>query len=66
MIESICKEELGGDCEIEIIDIEKDPDRAESEAIMAIPTLIKRKPLPELRLIGALSVRTRVLAGLDI
>ena len=65
-IKEICNENLQGHCQIEIIDIQKDPDKAEEAGILAIPTLIRKWPLPETRIIGALSVKTRVLAGLGI
>ncbi len=65
-LNEICNDTLKGNCEIEIIDIQKDPDRAEEAGILAIPTLIRKWPLPESRIIGALSVKTRVLAGLGI
>ena len=64
-LEDICKNEMEGNCEIEIIDVETDPDRAEQEQILAIPTLIRRSPAPERRLIGALTVKSRVMAGLE-
>ncbi|WP_303310733.1 circadian clock KaiB family protein [Hymenobacter sp. BT730] len=66
MLNGICKEDLKGTYELEIIDIQLDPDRAEEAGIMAIPTLIRKWPLPETRLIGALSVKTRVLTGLGL
>lgn len=62
----ICKENLNGNYTLEIIDIQKDPDRAEEAGIIAIPTLIRMKPTPINRIIGALNVRSRVLAGLGI
>ena len=65
-LNEICNENLNGHCEIEIIDIQKDPDKAEEAGILAIPTLIRKWPLPENRIIGALSIKTRVLAGLGI
>ena len=65
-LNEICSENLNGHCEIEIIDIQKDPDKAEEAGILAIPTLIRKWPLPESRIIGALSIKTRVLAGLGI
>ncbi len=65
-IKEICNENLNGNCDLEIIDIQKDPDKAEEAGILAIPTLIRKWPLPENRIIGALSVKTRVLAGLGI
>jgi len=65
-LRTICKDNLQGNCELEIIDIQKDPDRAEEAGILAIPTLIRKWPLPETRIIGALSIKTRVLTGLGI
>ncbi len=62
----ICKDNLNGKYQLEIIDIQKDPDRAEVAGIIAIPTLIRLAPTPVSRLIGALNVRSRVLAGLGI
>jgi circadian clock protein KaiB len=66
IMNSICTDHLNGDCDIETIDILKDPEKAEKEGIMAIPTLIRKWPLPEIRLIGALSIKTRILTGLGI
>ena len=65
-INEICRENLKGNCEIEVIDVQQDPDKAEEAGILAIPTLIRKWPLPETRIIGALSIKTRVLAGLGI
>jgi circadian clock protein KaiB len=66
MLQGICKDHLKGNCELEIIDIQAEPDRAEEAGILAIPTLVRKWPLPETRIIGALSVKTRVLTGLGI
>jgi circadian clock protein KaiB len=62
----ICKENLNDNYELEIIDIQKDPDKAEEAGIIAIPTLIRVTPTPVSRIIGALNVRSRVLAALGI
>ncbi|MDO6388633.1 circadian clock KaiB family protein [Pontibacter sp. BT731] len=62
----ICRENLNGNYQLEIIDIQKDPDKAEEAGIIAIPTLIRMEPAPVNRIIGALNVRSRVLAGLGI
>lgn len=62
----ICKEHLNGNYQLEIIDIQKNPDKAEEAGIIAIPTLIRMMPTPVNRIIGALNVRSRVLAGLGI
>ncbi|AMM51931.1 hypothetical protein TH61_13095 [Rufibacter sp. DG15C] len=66
MMDSICTDHLKGDCDIEVIDILVDPEKAEEEGIMAIPTLIRKSPLPEIRLIGALTIKTRIITGLGI
>ena len=62
----ICKENLNDKYSLEIIDIQKDPDKAEEAGVIAIPTLIRLSPAPVSRIIGALNVRSRVLAGLGI
>lgn len=64
ILRTICQEQVAGDYQLEVIDIALDPDRAEAAGILAIPTLIKKHPLPVVRLIGALTVKSRVLVGL--
>ncbi|QKG52782.1 MULTISPECIES: circadian clock KaiB family protein [Hymenobacter] len=66
ILSTICRERLDGQYELEVIDIQKHPDRAEEAGILAIPTLIRKWPLPVTRIIGALTVRSRVLAGLGL
>jgi circadian clock protein KaiB len=65
-IKSICEEELKGRYHLDIIDITKDPEAARKADIVAVPTLIKNKPLPMRRLIGELSNKNFVLKGMDI
>lgn len=65
-IKAICDKYLKDRYELEIIDIYQQPTMALSEDIIAIPILIKKFPLPEVRLIGDLSDIEKVLAGLDI
>ena len=62
----ICRENLNGNYQLKIIDIQKEPDKAEEAGIIAIPTLIRMEPTPVSRIIGALNVRSRVLAALGI
>ncbi len=64
-LEEICREELE-DYTLEVVDILEQPDRAEASGILATPTLIKRLPLPQRKIIGDLSQRAEVLVGLDI
>jgi circadian clock protein KaiB len=62
----ICDEELGGRYEIVIIDVLERPHLAESDKILATPTLIKMLPPPLRRIIGDLSDTDKVLLGLDL
>lgn len=62
----ICEQELGGQYDLEIIDVLQFPDVAEDEKILATPTLIKSLPLPLRRVIGDLSDKEKVLLGLEV
>jgi circadian clock protein KaiB len=62
----ICEQELGGQYDLEIIDVLEHPDLAEDEKILATPTLIKSLPLPLRRVIGDLSNTEKVLLGLEV
>lgn len=65
-IRRICEDDLGDRYEMELIDLMEDPEAGEAQQIIATPTLIKQLPPPLRRVIGDLSDRERVLAGLDI
>lgn len=62
----ICDEYLKGEYEIEVIDLLKNPQLAQGDQIVAIPTLVKNLPAPVMKIIGDLSDSERVLVGLDI
>lgn len=65
-IKAICEEYLAGDYELEIIDVYQIPEIAQKEQIIAVPTLIKKAPAPERRLVGDMSDTAKVLRGLGI
>ena len=65
-IKAICEEHLTGRYDLEVIDIYQQPTLAQGAQIIAVPTLIKKLPLPLRRLIGDLSDEDRVLLGLDL
>lgn len=54
-VQSLCKEYLDNCVQLEVIDVLEHPDRAETERILATPTLIRHSPGPPRRLIGDLS-----------
>lgn len=62
----ICAESLHGRYNLEIIDIYEHPELTKEFQIVAAPTLVKALPLPLRRIIGDLSDKQRVLAGLDV
>ena len=62
----LCEQHLPDRYELEVVDIYPQPELASREQLVAVPTLIKRLPLPLRRLVGDLSNRQRLLAGLDL
>ncbi|MGQ9864985.1 MAG: circadian clock KaiB family protein [Pseudanabaenaceae cyanobacterium] len=50
----LLQERLGENYELAEIDVRENPERAEVNRVVAIPTLIRRRPLPECRYLGAL------------
>ena len=65
-IKRLCEEHLKGRYDLEVINIHKQANLARDEQIVAVPTLIKRLPLPLQRLVGDMSNATSVLFGLDL
>ncbi len=65
-LDHLCKERLAERCRIKIIDILKNPSQAKTDNIVAVPTLVKKGPLPEKRVIGNLTNLDLVLFGLGL
>jgi circadian clock protein KaiB len=65
-LKRICDEHLAGRYTIEVIDLLENPQLAEGDQILAIPTLVRRLPPPIRKIIGDLSNTERVLVGLDV
>jgi circadian clock protein KaiB len=65
-IRMICEEELKGHFDLEVIDVYQQPMLAKKEQIIAVPTLIRKLPLPTRRLVGDMSDRQKVIIGLEI
>lgn len=61
----ICEEHFAGRYELEVVDIFQQPELAREDRILAVPTLIRRRPAPRRRFIGDLSDRDVVIQGLD-
>ena len=65
-LEKICEEHLAGRYQIEVIDLLKNPQLAQGDQILAVPTLVRKLPAPIRKIIGTLSNTERVLIGLDL
>lgn len=65
-LKNYCEEHLKGLYSIEVIDLLVNPQLAEGDQILAIPTLVKKVPEPVRKIIGDLSNQEKVLVGLDI
>ncbi len=65
-LKKLCEKCLPGKCRIEVIDLLENPQLAKDDQILAIPTLIRKYPLPLRKTIGDLSNEERVLKGLDM
>jgi circadian clock protein KaiB len=65
-LKKYCEEHLKGIYSIEVIDLLINPQLAEGDQILAIPTLVKKVPEPVRKIIGDLSNEAKVLVGLDI
>lgn len=65
-LKKLCETHLAGRYHIEVIDLLKNPELAEGDQILAIPTLVRQLPEPIKKIIGDLSQEHRVLVGLDL
>ncbi len=65
-LKRLCEERLKGHYAIEVIDLLKNPRLAKDDQILAVPTLVRKLPLPVRRIIGDLSNIESVLVGLDL
>jgi len=65
-LKKYCEKHLKDKYVIEVIDLLVQPQLAEGDQILAIPTLVKKVPEPIRKIIGDLSNEEKVLVGLNI
>ncbi|HEX9956827.1 MAG TPA: circadian clock KaiB family protein [Fibrella sp.] len=65
-VKHICETHLAGLYSLEVIDVHQQKQYAEQYQIIALPLLIKSRPLPERRLIGDMSDTDKLLKGLGL
>ena len=61
-----CEEHLKDQYKIEVIDLLVQPQLAAGDQILAVPTLVRKVPVPIRKIIGDLSDEEKVLVGLNI
>lgn len=65
-LKAMCEAHLSGQYQIEVIDLLEKPQLAQGDQILAIPTVVRRLPLPMRKIIGDLSDTERAIVGLDL
>ena len=65
-LKKFCAEHLENQYTIEIIDVAANPKVARRDQIVAIPTLVRKLPVPMRKIIGDLSNTDRVLVSFDM
>ncbi|MBD0332893.1 MAG: circadian clock protein KaiB [Chitinophagaceae bacterium] len=65
-LKKYCEEHLKDEYKIEVIDLLLHPQLAAGDQILAVPTLVRKVPVPIRKIIGDLSNEEKVLVGLNI
>ena len=65
-LKKYCEEHLKNQYTIEVIDLLVHPQLAAGDQIFAIPTLVRKVPVPIRKIIGDLTNEEKVLVGLNI
>jgi circadian clock protein KaiB len=65
-LKGLCETHLKDRYVLEVVDIFQSPEAARLDQIVAVPTLILKKPPPERRFIGDLSGNAGLLAALNV
>ena len=66
VMKQICEEHLANRCHFEIVDVYQHPELARTDHVIAVPTLVRSRPLPVRRMIGDLSDRDKVMRLLEL
>lgn len=65
-VEGLLEAELDAPFELEVVDVEAEPERAEAALVLATPTIVREAPGPQLRLQGQLISHTKARLGLAL
>jgi circadian clock protein KaiB len=65
-VRQLCEANLRGRYDLTVVDLSQSPALAARHQIIAAPTLVRERPLPERKFIGDMSNSGRILRGLDV
>jgi circadian clock protein KaiB len=65
-LKRFCEEHMAFRYRIEVIDLMQNPQLAQCDQILALPTLVRKLPAPIRKVIGDLSNTERIIVGLDL
>jgi len=65
-LKAVCEQYLKGRYHLEVVDVYRRPELLRKDQIVAVPTLIKKLPVPLRLLVGDLSRTEQVLRGLGL
>jgi len=65
-LKKYCELHLAGQYSLEVIDLLIHPQLAAGDQILAVPTLVRKVPVPIRKIIGDLSNEEKVLVGLNL
>jgi circadian clock protein KaiB len=61
-----CEEHMPGQYRIEVVDLLENPRLAANDQILAVPTVVRKLPVPIRKIVGDLSDTDRLLVGLQV
>ena len=61
-----CEEHMPGRYRIEVVDLLENPKLAVNDQILAVPTVVRKLPVPIRKIVGDLSDTDRLLVGLQV
>ena len=65
-LKALCTASIAGRCDIEVVDVFKEPERTLADGIFMTPTLLKLQPAPVCRIVGTLGDADTVLSALGL
>jgi circadian clock protein KaiB len=65
-VRELCEAALRGRYELRVVDLSQTPALASEHQIVAAPTLVRERPLPQRKFIGDMSDRAKILRRLDV